>query len=82
MPASTFRATLTYRFPLRTEAITVPLPDGATHPPVRLRRPTELPDVVEVFELVDDDDWDEHQLAGYVFVGTIERARPMTTGGD
>lgn len=74
---STFRATLTYRFPLRTEAIEALLPDGATRPPVRLRRPTELVDVIEVFELVDDDDWDDHRLAGYAFVGTVERDSPQ-----
>jgi hypothetical protein len=68
----TFRAALTYRFPLRTEVIEAPLPDGATRPPVTLRRPTELDGLVQVFEHVDDD-WDEHRLAGYVFVGTIER---------
>jgi len=70
-----FRATLTYRFPLRTEALIVPLPRGATAPPRTLQRPTEAPGLIEVFELVDDDGWDEHRLAGYMFVGTIEEDR-------
>jgi hypothetical protein len=51
----------------------VPLPEGATRPPKTLRRPSELlPDLIEVFELFHDDDWDTEHLAGYVFVGTIE----------
>ncbi len=70
---SLYRATLTYRDPVRTEAIIAPLPDGITRPPQTLRRPTVVPGMLEVFELVDDEDWDEHRLAGYVFVGTVER---------
>ena len=67
-----FRATLTYTSPLRTEGILVPLPPGTDRPPVTLRRPTEVAGLLEVFELIDDEDWDAEKLAGYVFVGTVD----------
>jgi len=68
----TFRATLTWPDG-STEALLVPLPEGAARPPRTLRRPAGVPGTFEVFELVDDEDWEQHRLAGYGFVGTGER---------
>jgi len=72
-----FRATLTYP-DYSTTGIWVRLPDGATRPPVRLRLPADVDGVLEVFELVDDEDWDTEHLAGYVFTGTTEKSPGST----
>lgn len=72
VPAGCFVASLTYP-DFSSEFITVPLLAGAPGPPSTLRRPLEGHDgMVEVFELVDDEDWGE-RLAGYAYVRTVER---------